>query len=358
MEIKISQFCAMIFIIISSCFMGILDSSLVNISGIDCWMVPLIGMITGLPILLLYLYIYSYKKELNINQLLTHLFGNKIGKFISFLLLLFCISFTMITFWNLTNFVASQYLYNTPNWFIDILFIITTFYFFNKNERTIYRSTLMLSYIAIILFLIGSTNLTGKIQIINFKPFLNDGVTPVFKCLINYITYTTIPIFLLLITPKNKIDYKNINKSIIITYFLSHISIFITLFTLIGVFGIDLASLYQYPLYHLLKRVFIGGFIERLENVLSIGWIIILFIPCAFSSYYSLVSIKNIFNIKKKRYIYPVLIFIMFMSQFIFKSNTFGEYFLNNFYPMFMSIIIIIMIIIFVKILVHKKKYG
>ena len=66
MEIKISQFCAMIFIIISSCFMGILDSSLVNISGIDCWMVPLIGMITGLPILL-YTYIVIKKNLILIN---------------------------------------------------------------------------------------------------------------------------------------------------------------------------------------------------------------------------------------------------------------------------------------------------
>lgn len=356
MEIKLSQFCSMMLMIMLSCLLGILGSSCINLAGVDCWMVPIIGFILGIPILLIYLYIYNHEKTLNLNELIIKLFGAITGKILASILLFFAITFTMITFWNLTNFVASQYLYNTPQWFIDILFIITTYYFFSKNENTIFRASLVLTFLAAILYGISFIGLMDKINLNNLKPVLENGILPILKASFNYITYAILPIFTLSIIPKNKIDTNKLNKGIIITYIIGNIIIFVCLFVLISIFGINLANLYQYPGYHILKRVFIGGFIERLENVLSIQWIIILFIPCAFCNFYSLNSIKNIFNIKKNKYIYPLLMLLMFFSQYIFKNNTLGENFLIYIYPVFMSIILIgIPLIIFIRILTIKK---
>ena len=352
MEIKISQFCSMITLIMFNCFLGILVSSSLNIAAVDAWLIPIIAIIPGTLIILIFLYIYNYKPNLNLNELITHLFGDKLGKIINIIVLLFIFSFNVITFWNLINFVASQYLYNTPEWFINLIFIFVTFYFFSKKDRTIFRASLIFFYLFIFLFIISSIGLIGKVDINNIKPLLENGTTPVFKGVFNYIGYTTLPLFMLSIFKRNQINNKKINKQIIITYLFSNFLIFIILFLLISVFGIELASIYEYPSYHVLKRVFIGGFIERLENVLSIMWIIVLFIPCAFSYLYSLKSMKNIFNTNKNYYFYPVLIFLMFISQFIFKNNTIGENFLVNIYPIIITIIIgSISLIIFIKII-------
>lgn len=357
MEIKLSQFCSMMLLIMLSCLLGLLEASCLDIALVDCWIIPLFGTIIGFPILLLYLYIYNYKKDMNLNQLIIHLFGKKIGKIIASIILLFTLSFGMITFWNLISFVASQYLYNTPQWFINIMFIIIICYFFSKTKYTIFRASLTLTYIVIFLYIISSLGLISKVNIENIKPILEYGITPVLKGVYNYIIYAILPIFILFIVAKNKIDNKNTNKGIIITYFLGNFMIFSIIFILIGVFGIELAQLYQYPIYHVLKRVFIGGFVERLENVLSIQSIIIMFIPCAFSNYYSLTSIKEIFNIKKNIYIYIFLILLMFLSQYLFKNNTLGEYFIVNIYPIFIGIFLIfIPLIIFIKILIQKIK--
>lgn len=356
MEIKISQFCAMMMMIMFSCFLGIIDASSFNIVGVDSWLIPIFGFILGLPILLLFLYIYTYKSNYNLNELIIYLFGKKIGSILSSIITLFALSFIMVTFWNLTNFVASQYLYNTPGWFVDLIFILTTYYFFSKSENTIFRSSLILIYIVIILFLISFIGLLDKIDINNIKPILEHGPRPVFNGIYNYIAYTTLPIFTLSIVPKKRINTKYFTRWIIGTYITSNVLIFIMLFLLVSVFGIELVSLYQYPTYHILKRVFVGGFIERLENVLSIPYIIVLFIPCAFSSYYSIQSIKDIYKIKKK-YIYPIIVIIMFLSSYIFRNNTIGEQFLIHIYPIFMGVIIIgIPFLIAIKITVKKIK--
>ena len=61
------------------------------------------------------------------------------------------------------------------------------------------------------------------------------------------ITYNVLPLYLLLIIPKNDIDNKYFFKHITISYIIGSISLFLVLITTIGVFGINLCNLYEYP---------------------------------------------------------------------------------------------------------------
>lgn len=339
------EFSSMLIFLMFSCFLGIGAESCLIISGIDYWIVPIISTFIGLPILLLYLYIFNNKDKLNINNLNIKLFGKKIGLIINMLLLLFIISFNMITFYNLINFVTSQYLYNTPAWFINILFIIPTIYLISRGPRIMFRTIMSLFYIFIILFIISCLGLSTQIKLLNIMPILQDGITPLLKGIIPYISYMILPLFLLLIVPKKEINDNNLNKKIIITYFIGNLFIFLIFFLVVSVFGIELTKLYQYPSYHILKRVFIGGFIERMENTLSIGWLIVLFISTMFSHYYSYRTIKDNFNINKN-IIYIFVVMIMLISQFIFKNNTISENFYTHVYPYFLIFFLLIIPII------------
>lgn len=341
MRTKGIEFSSMLIFLMFSCFLGIGAESCLLISGINYWIVPIICTVIGFPILLLYLYIFNNKNKKNINELNINLFGNKLGKLINILILIFIISFNMITFYNLTSFVSSQYLYNTPAWFINFLFIIPTIYLISKGPRIMFRTIMSLFYIYVLLFIISTLGLSTQIKILNIMPFLQNGITPVLKGIIPYISYMILPLFLMLIIPKNEINDKNLNKKIIITYFIGNLLIFIIFFFVVAVFGIELTKLYQYPAYHILKRVFIGGFIERMENTLSIHWLIILFISTMFSHYYSYRTIKDNFHINKN-IIYIFIIAIMIISQFIFKNNTISEKFYTYIYPYFMIIFLLL----------------
>lgn len=355
MKTKTSQFCVMMGFMMFSCFLGIGAESCLKIAGIDYWMIPLISTILGIPLLLMYVYLFNHSDNLNINELNESLFGKKLGKIFNLILLLFVISFNLITFWNMTSFVTSQYLYNTPSWFITIIFIITSLYIISKGPRIMFRATFMLFYIAIILYLISALGLFSQIKITNIEPILENGITPVFKGLYNYIAYMILPIFFILIIPKKEIEDKKLSKYMIVTYFITNLLIFIIMFFVVAVFGIELTELYQYPSYHILKRVFIGGFIERMENTLSIQWIIVLFIPTLFSHYYTARTLKDVFHMKDKLALVMITI-IMYFSQYIFKNNTLSEMFFTRIYPIIMGIFLIgIPLIMFIR-LFYKKK--
>lgn len=338
MKTKTSEFCVMMIFMMLSCFLGMGAESCLLISGIDYWLVPILGTIIGFPILLIFLSLFNKNKSLP--DLIESAFGNKIGKFLNILLLLSSISFNLITFWNLISFVSSQYLYSTPSWFITLLFMLTAIYLLSKNERVIFRTSFMLFYIVLILYFVSFFGLSIQIKITNIMPFLENGITPVLKGIYSYISYMILPIMFLLIVPKKNIENNKLNKYIIITYFISNLSIFIIMFIVMSVFGIELANLYQYPAYHILKRVFIGGFIERMENTIAIHWIIILFISSLFSYYFTKEMIKKVFNFKEI-ITYILLIVIMFYSQYIFKNNTIGEDIFLKVYPIILGIFLI-----------------
>ena len=111
--------------------------------------------------------------------------------------------------------------------------------------------------------------------------------------------------------------------------FLNHFLILIIILSLVTVFGINLAKLYTFPGYNILKRAFAGAFIERLEKVLAIYYILSTLIPIIF--------IANKIKIKK------IYIVIILLSNYFFLNNTNFINFWNSYvFPIILSIPFII----------------
>lgn len=346
MKIRTSEVCAFVFIVMQSLLFGYTLNGCVKYTGVDSWIIPIIGSLLGFLLLLVYLYIFNYKKELNINELNIDLF--KYGKVLNILLIIFVSFLAMALFWNLTNFVSSQYLYNTPQIFVELLFIGTVIYIIHNGVNSLFRTCLILAYILLFTSFINNTGLLKQINFKNLMPFFHSDFNIIKSCFV-YITSAVCPIFLLLIIPRNKVMGKNLNKKIILTYIVTSLIIFFIIFLIISIFGINLVKLYQYPGYHILKRVFVGGITERMEKALAIYWVLTLFMGVIFSIYYVFKSLKDNFNFKKKSY---VLIFIiLYCSQYLFKNSTIAKYWIETGFPYVIGIFLIgIPLIIFIKI--------
>lgn len=288
------QYIAIYFLTSLSCLLGIIAPSLIETSGTDAWLSMLIGIFIS------YIFFSLYKKRENHFKLL------------------FLISLSCILFWNLTNFISSQYLYSTPNWFIEIILLITINCFLKHNKKTINKACLILAYVFILFYLISFFGLINTIDINNMKPILEYGFYRVIKGSIIYASYTSIPLF---IFKSKHLSTKG--------FMISHLVIFTTIFIVIGVFGIDMANIYHYPTYHVLKRFFVGSFVERLENILSMEWIIVLLVPCSLICYHIKDFIKNKYNFN----CHYILLIILYFSKFIFINDTFFEFFFINIYP-------------------------
>lgn len=328
-------------------FNGIGFQTMLKISKYDTWISLLVGFVLGfIPILIL---MYINKKGINLFEIIK----SKIIKFIIMLFLLF--SFTIILN-DFINFASLKYLFETSNLAIALLFILPAIYIVYKGIETIGRSALFMFYISVILFFLNSLALVKYIEIENLKPLFIGGIMPIIKSGIHFIVYSIVPILFLSIVPKNYESYKAYNKKLIIGYIISSISIMVILFFVTTVFNYQYTSLFNYPVYFILKKVEYE-FLSNAENILSLFFIIDYFFTILVYMYLIKYYLKNELNLKEKKLnisFILITIFVVYISVYGYKNIILLHYITNDIlFYILLSFAILFLVIIP---LIAKKK--
>ena len=352
-KINCTQFSSIIIMLILSSFLGVGIFSLIKASGIDAYLSIILGGIIGSIFIYLFITIFNYEPSLTLKDKINKLFGKKIGFILNFILFIIIFSMGTSSIFNLTIFISSQFLPETPLLLIALVFSFLVIFINTKGIDVISKTSFILVIINLIFYLFAFIGLIPSFDISNIKPFLEHGLNRPLKGAIFVIGFNIIPIFLLLMIPKNIIvDKKKINKHIIIAYLLGIILMTSVLFLTLGVLGIYLSSIYQYPEYIVLKNINIFNFIDRIENIITSQWIFSLFINLTMIIYFLSNSIKT--NNKSKIIPTFLCLSILFISKKIFSNNTQFNNYTYKYSLINDIIILLILIIIFIKI---KKLY-
>ncbi len=354
-KINCLQYSTIMIIILVSSFMGIGVYSLVKAAGVDAYLSILLAAIIGIPVLLLFLYINSYEPDLSLPLKLEKLYGKKLGKVFTFFCSLFIFIFANNYMFNLTNFIVSQFLPETPLLVIGIVFAFLAAYANLQGLETLSRLSLILLFINIALFGIGIFGLIPSFEFDNLKPFLEFGIARPLKATFYVNTLSIFTIFSLLIIPKNKmVDSKNFNRAVVISYLIGLFFIFTFCIITLGILGIHLASIYQYPEYIILKHVNLFGFLDRIENIITATWIFGLFISITFAIYYVSTCIAP----KKEKKNIPIILvtLALLFSVHIIPNNTSFNSYIYYVAPFLKMIYFCIFIIIGITIFIKKRK--
>ncbi|MCI8445178.1 MAG: endospore germination permease [Bacilli bacterium] len=327
-----------VFYIMRCSFVGITINNLILVAKQDGYISIILGFIIGFIPLLLYLYLMNYKKQYNINDLIELCFGKTIGRFINLALCCFLLYLSTVIFWNLTNLITSQYLSRTPAMAIGIMFIVPTIYLLSKGIGIIGKCSVIFFYFSLILVILPILGLQFQVHLDNIMPIFEHGIMPILDGSYQYIANSVLVLFLLLSIPKEMIqDDHKFNKRIITMYCVTSVILFSILFLTITVFGARLATLYQYPEFHLLKRVSIIGFIQRIESTLSIQWIFDIFMTNILTLYFVCHYLTKTFRLQQKwkrnTLITCLSILVLISSNYVFTNNTIGTLFFKNTFP-------------------------
>lgn len=343
-----------LFLLIFSCTLGIAPLISIRICGINSYISVLIGGLIGIIPLCIFLYIFNYEIDKPINKKTKIIFGKVLGTIINFLSIPFILLLGITQLFNISNFVISQYLTNTPLLLIIIVIAITSLYIANKGIKIITKTSFIYAIIILIIFVIAILGLLPEVKIDNLKPILEFGIKkPLIAGLINSLNFS-IPIYTLLSLPKAEIENnKKATKCLFLTYILSIIVILSIAIVTSAILGKYLLNIYQYPVYITLKRISLFKFIDRIENFLSLQWILSGLITISMTIYS--VS-KNIKNKDSKILNLIIAIIMILLAYFLFKNNTsFNEY-LYKMYPYTTLLpLIIIYVIIFIGAILKKK---
>jgi Uncharacterized membrane protein len=326
-----------------SSFVGMSFHILITYAKQDAWISVLLSYIIGILFICLINNIMKYQNDKSFRDTCISLFPKTYPLIIGVLVLgIFFI--TVINFGNLGNLVASQFLNKTPLIIIWITFLIPIIYIISKKKIIIARVSLILFYFSIILFIISTLGSFSQIELLNFKPLLQNSIVP---SSFTYFGLNIGPLFLITLFP-----HKEFNKSIWKGYLLSAISLLVITMTIIGTLGYNLSSLYHYPEIHILKNTYQGILNYQLENFLAIQWIFDIFIFCSVGIKWcnEMLTIKE----EKKAFILPLLLIMFAFIFFNNLNNSFLPFISNIYFIFFLSISFIFVAKILIKKAIKK----
>jgi len=347
------------FFLVCTLFIGFGNSQLIRTASSTALVSTLLGFIIGFIPLSLVIYISKYTTDKNIFELLEYKF-KFFGKILNLILFLALLLMGIISIWNIMNFTISQFLSETPYFLVGLIVFLLTTYAAIKGIETIGRTGTIFMPIFVIFTIFVWISLIPSAKINNILPIMNITKTNFIKSALMCSTYSTFPLFLLLSIRQNDIiDKKNFKKTIILSYIIGFICLYIFGFFILSVFGINLAKIYTYPEYSLFKEIRIYGFIEKIENVLSILLYISFLISDSFETYFNKEFLKNMFSLKKEKSINIAIIIFEIITTlltiFIFIKYQ-PLYLINKYYLLSIPILVIFIIIAFLLGITKNQK--
>jgi hypothetical protein len=165
--------------------------------------------------------------------------------------------------------------------------------------------------------------------------------------------FSSVPFTYIQITNKSNLQDKNkFTKYYHLLHIISFIMIASAITITLGVYGIKLTNLFDYPLYTVLKKISLFNFLDSIENASIMLWPLSLINACSII----LLFIFNILNTSKyKKILKPLTLIISFLIPYFFlMNNTIIETF--NYLIIPTTIVIIIQIINLITLIILKLK--
>ena len=316
-------------------FIGISFKMMLLSSRQDTWISIALAIAVGIIPLFLLKYIASYKDDLTFKEKCVSLFP-KSNKLVRLVLIIGILGFCIINFGNLINLTHNQFLDKTPHIAIAAAFIIPMILIIDKNSNVLARVTRILIIISLALFMVSFIGLVSEFDFDNFQPVMNNSIL---SSSLYFLGFNVAPLFLMLTFPDKKINWSR-------SYIIATLTLLFTAIAIIGILGVELALIYQYPEFHILKNSFDGVISHQLVNILAIKWIIDIFILCSIC----LIFCKRLSNTNK--YFYPAIVLILapfIVNDYQLFNSIVFTYSMNIIPILFAAIILLFSIKIFIK---------
>ena len=230
--------------------------------------------------MVIFYYIYFIKKEVSV-------------KFLRYLLV-----------------VLSFYLlFSTPVFVILIPLILAILYSSKIGIRGISNSAEVFHLFTIVIIVLSYFGLIKIIHLSNILPFFQTRFLDMIKCIFIFSSISLVP-NLLLLEYKSNYPFFDIGKG----YILGCISIITIFFFILAIYGYEYASVLRFPEYMILKRIHFMNYINNIENILVMEWIlnvVITLMICGIVLYQ---------NVSRKVY-YSILLLLVISISFVFMEN-------------------------------------
>ncbi|MFD1017688.1 GerAB/ArcD/ProY family transporter [Thalassobacillus hwangdonensis] len=295
------MFLVMLFVIGSSII--IMPSPMASGAKQDAWIAASISLAIGILLGLLFIKIGDLSPESNLVDASIDVFGKWLGRLIAIIFLLFIFILSSLVLRNIGDFMTTQIIPETPLQFTHILFLLVVIFGARLGIEVIGRTAEIFMPWIILLILFLTVFVAPQLQFENVKPVFENGWKPIVGTSLTMIGSPFLEMAaLLMVYPyvKEK-QNKKARKAWLLGVLLGGGFLVLITFLSILVLGSHLTALNAYPSYELGKNISIAGFLEGVEIIIAIIWMLTIFFKLIILFGATAKGFSRVFNMQDER---------------------------------------------------------
>lgn len=287
----------------------------------DLWLAILIALFMALIMSFILARIKTIFLKEDLFQILDICFGKFIGKIISILFTLYLFHTGILILMNITQFIKITALFETPEIIIRIVLSIVCIWIVKEGIEVIGRFSQSF-FIPVISFILVFVLLSvAKMNTDNIMPILSEGIKPIANGVFYVFSFPLGELGIYTIIFYRLKQRSSFYRVYMLGVLIGGIILLTISLTNLLVLGINTATSVYYQTHLAASIIDIGGFLQRIEAVIVIVFILAAFIK---NSIYLLAACKGtakIFGNSDYRFIVtPIALLMLNLSYFMFDS--------------------------------------
>lgn len=223
----------------------------------------------------------------------------------------------VLTFAEFTQNLQNVIFPDAPQEYVAIFFGIAIIISLFLGIRGIFRTASLIAPLISIAFILMFIILFKYIDLSNFTPVFGNGIENFFTQGLNRIGRFEGVFYFLLISPYVKSQKKVAYLSFLLTILL----VLPTIFLLIGIIPYPTIIENYFPIFELTRLISLGRFIQRLDSVFILFWILATFVYMSLTIHFLILFVQKVFKLKFSNRLIP-----LFTMNIIAASSIFVNY--------------------------------
>lgn len=332
-------------------------SQIVKFAKEDTWISIIAVTIIGLILVSFYDYMGRKFGNRTLVEMIEEVFGKWIGKSISSLWCAYTLLLASLVLRNLGDLMTTQVLADTPIQAILALFLATGIIGARSGLEVTGRTAEIfvpwVVFFFLILIFFNVPNVNGT----NMQPMFHQDIRTLMYSMIPNIgsPYLELVVFLMIYPAVNQ--QKKATKGIYIGMLIGSFMILITTVMIILVFGPDTVERITFSSYVLGKKISLGRFVERIEVVVAILWILSAYVKMTVLLYVTAIGISKTTGSKSHQpLLLPIGLVIMALSIISYPDFAyFKTFFTNTWTPLAATFGIVLPVILVITAMIRGK---
>lgn len=287
----------------------------------DAWLAVLLAILLSAPMFFIYAKLNTIYPDQDIYDILTTVFGSRIGKLISLVFLSYGFILGALVIRDFCEFIQIVSMPETPKYVISLIIGVFCIYMVRSGFEVSVRWATFFCPMVVILIIVITLLSVPIMDISNLKPTLYNGLKPVLSSSFLVFTFPfaeTVVFIAVMNTLRNKQDsYKVYFKSLIVGGF----TLLLATTRNILVLGVEYASSLYFPSYSAASVINIADFLQRIEVLVALNFILAGIIKISICLFAACKGVAKIFNIKDYRPLAAPIGFLMINTSLVLYNS-------------------------------------